>query len=208
MALRVVFLSQTTLPCFNCAWYQQSWILSSLKTAERCFSGLRSAQRVSRCLPRRWIRSQMKGGKEGSLCSQTPQTPLGCSLCDPENLGSVCGLGAQLRGVFFASQGDPNITDVSSQIMLWKQLPRCLSLISTSLVAIADLQPGLRNIYIKEGCSQLNLFSCHCTHSQLFNCSIFQHLEGKCAQEKHTAGSLRIWGGFCKLQLSVCQVLL
>lgn len=69
---RVVFLSQMTLPCFSCAWYQQSWVLNSLKTAERCFSGLRSAQRVSRCLPHTWVRSQIKGGKERSLCSQTP----------------------------------------------------------------------------------------------------------------------------------------
>lgn len=78
-------------------------------------------------------------------------TSLGCSLCDPVKLLSVCGLGEKFR-IFFASLGDPNITGVSSQIMLWRQLPCCLSIILTSLAAITDLQPGLRNIYIKQGC--------------------------------------------------------
>lgn len=213
---RVVFLSQTTLPCFSCAWYQQSWVLNSLKTAERCFSGLRSAQRVSRCLPHTWVRSQIKGGKERSLCSQTPW----CSGALAPHLDahsvilknwevSVSGRRIQSSDFFCQrSQGDPVISGVSSQIMLWRQLPCCLSWILTSLAAITDLQPGLRNIHVEEGCSQVNLFSCHCTRSQLFTCLILQHLEGKCAQEKYTPGSLHLWDGFCKLQLMVFQPLL
>lgn len=60
------------LPCFSYSWYQQSCVLNSLKAGERRVNGLRSAQRVFRCLPHRWLRSQIKGGKEGSFCSQTP----------------------------------------------------------------------------------------------------------------------------------------
>lgn len=81
---------------------------------------------------------------------------LGCSLCDPEKLLSVCGLREKLRIFFSGSLGGPDITGVSSQIMLWRQLPCCLSIILTFL---ADLQPGLRNIYIKQGCTWI------CSHA-------------------------------------------
>lgn len=129
-------------------------------------------------------------------------TSLGCSLLDPEKLAHVCGLGEELRGFsFFASQGDPNITVVSSQIRLCRQLPCCLSLILASLAAVTDLQPGLRDISIKEGCMQPGEFVLMLLYPhQLFKCLILQHLEGKYSQEKYIPGSLHIWGVFCKLQ--------
>jgi len=39
------FLSHTRLPHFRCAWYWHSQNQNVLKTAERCFNGLRSGPR-------------------------------------------------------------------------------------------------------------------------------------------------------------------
>lgn len=123
----------------------------------------------SRCLPRGWVRSEIKGGKERSLCSQSPQlsgthgrkAPLGAHSAILKNwkVSVVWEHNSEgLVWVFFARQGDPNPTGASFPVRLWRQLPPCPLWILTSLAAVTDLQPGLRkgdiHINIKESCSQ------------------------------------------------------
>lgn len=52
------------------------------------------------------------------------QHSLGCSLHDPERLGSAWGYNSGCLGVF-VRQSDPELTDASSPAWLWTQLLCC-----------------------------------------------------------------------------------